>query len=70
MSQKLAYIKKKQYLCGVKGKIEREITMEAIVYKTEEERLEALRRMVGLRKIWEAHVRELMAKHPEMLVAQ
>ncbi len=33
--------------------------MEAIVYKTEEERLEALRRMVGMRKIFEARAREL-----------
>ena len=70
MHPKFAYVIFLLYLCSVKGKIEREITMEAIVYKTEEERLEALRRMVGLRKIWEAHVRELMAKHPEMLVAQ
>jgi len=38
----------------VKGK---EITMKAVVDKTEEERLEALRKMVGLRKVWEAHVR-------------
>ena len=39
-----------------------EITMEAIVYKTEEERLEALRKMVGLRKVWEARVKERMSK--------
>ena len=44
--------------------------MKAVVYKTEEERLEALRKMVGLRKVWEARVRELMAKHPELQVAQ
>ena len=44
--------------------------MKAVVYKTEEERLEALRKMVGLRKIWEARIRELMANHPEMQVAQ
>ncbi len=37
--------------------------MEAIVYKTEEERLEALRRMVGLRKVFEARVREIMARN-------
>ena len=49
---------------------ERNITMKAVVYKTEEERLEALRKMVGMRKIWEAHIRELMANHPEMQVAQ
>ena len=62
MSQKLAYIKKKQYLCSIKGKIEREITMEAVVYKTEEERLDALRRMVGMRKIFEARAREIYEK--------
>ena len=66
----LAYVKKKLYLCNVKGKKERNITMKAVVYKTEEERLEALRKMVGMRKIWEAHIRELMANHPEMQVAQ
>lgn len=44
--------------------------MKEIIYKTEEERLEALRKMVGLRKVWEAHVRELMANHPEMQVTQ
>ena len=49
--------------------MERSITMKAVVYKTEEERLEALRKMVGMRKIWEAHIRELMAKHPEYQVA-
>ena len=36
--------------------------MEAVVYKTEEERLEALRKMVGLRKVFEERVREIMAK--------
>ena len=41
-----------------------------VKYKTEEERLEALRKMVGMRKVFEARVRELMAKHPEMQVAQ
>ena len=36
--------------------------MKAVVYKTEEERLEALRMMVGLRKVWEAHIREIYEK--------
>ena len=36
--------------------------MEAVTYKTEEEHMAALRKMVGLRKVWEARVRELMAK--------
>ena len=44
--------------------------MKEVVYKTEEERLAALRKMVGLRKVWEARVRELMANHPELQVAQ
>ena len=33
--------------------------MEVVTYKTNEERLEAVRRMVGLRKVFEARVREL-----------
>jgi len=41
-----------------------------VKFNSEEERLAALRKMVGLRKIWEARVRELMAEHPEMQVAQ
>ena len=41
-----------------------------VKFNSEEERLAALRKMVGLRKVWEARVRELMAKHPEMQVAQ
>lgn len=36
--------------------------MEAVVYKTEEERMEALRKMVGLRKVFEERVREIIAK--------
>ena len=41
-----------------------------VKFNSEEERLEALRKMVGLRKVWEARVRELMAQHPEYQVAQ
>ncbi len=33
-----------------------------VKFNSEEERLEALRKMVGLRKVWEARVREIMAK--------
>ena len=58
------------YLCSVKGKRKGNRVMKAVVYKTEEEHMAALRKMVGLRKVWEAHVRELMANHPEMQVAQ
>ncbi len=36
--------------------------MEAVIYKTEEERLEALRKMVGMRKIFEARAREIYEK--------
>ena len=34
-----------------------------VKYNSEEERLEALRRMVGLRKVFEARVREIMARN-------
>ena len=33
--------------------------MKEIIYKTEEERLEALRKMVGMRKVFEARAREI-----------
>ena len=46
------------------------IEFKPVVYNSEEERLEALRKMVGMRKVFEAHVRELMAKHPEFNTAQ
>lgn len=36
--------------------------MNVVTYNTEEERLAAVRRMVGLRHEFEALVRELMAK--------
>ncbi len=45
---------------------ERTVIMEAVTYKTEEERMEALRRMVGLRKVFEARVREIMAKRTDL----
>ena len=41
-----------------------------VIYNTEEERLAALRKMVGMRKVFEARVREVMAKHPEFQAAQ
>jgi hypothetical protein len=41
-----------------------------IKYKTEEEHMEALRRMVGLRKVFEARVRENMAKRKDLQVVQ
>ena len=40
-----------------------------IKYKTEEEHMEALRRMVGLRKVFEDQVRELRAKRQDLQVA-
>ena len=45
---------------------ERKKTMDESVfvkYNSEEERWEALRRMVGLRKVFEARVREIMARN-------
>ena len=49
---------------------EMEVYMEAVVYKTKEEHLEALRRMVGLRKVFEAQVRENRARRQDLQVAQ
>ena len=37
--------------------------MKEIIYKTEEERLEALRKMVGMRKVFEARAREIYEKN-------
>jgi hypothetical protein len=54
----------------VKGK---EITMDEsvfITYKTKEEHMEALRRMVGLRKVFEEQVRESRARRQNLQVAQ
>ena len=66
----LAYIKNLLYLCSDKGKRKEKI-MEAIQYKTEEERLAALRRMVGMRKVFEARVREIWAnKQQQTVIAQ
>ncbi len=53
------------YLCSVKGKMKGK-RMEAVQFKTEEERMEALRRMVGLRKVFEARVREIMAEREDL----
>ena len=44
--------------------------MEAVTYKTEEERLDALRRMVGMRKIFEARAREIYEKKYGISLAQ
>lgn len=41
-----------------------------VTYKTEEERLEAVRRMIGMRQVFEARVREIMAKRKDLQVAQ
>ena len=38
-----------------------------VKFNSEEERLAALRKMVGLRKVWEAHVREIYEKNTESL---
>ena len=44
--------------------------MKAVIYKTEEERLEALRKMVGMRKIFEAQAREIYAKKYGISIVQ
>ena len=44
--------------------------MEAVIYKTEEERLEALRKMVGMRKIFEARAREIYEKKYGISIVQ
>lgn len=36
-----------------------------VQYNTEEERIAALRKMVGLRKEWEEHVRQLVAQRKQ-----
>ena len=41
-----------------------------VTYKTEEERMAAIRRMVGMRQVFEARVREMMAKRNDLQVAQ
>ncbi len=44
--------------------------MKPIHYKTEEERKNAVRRMIGLRKVFEERVRDIMAKQTDLQVAQ
>ena len=44
-------------------------TFEPVKFNSEEERLAAKRRMVGMRKEFEARVREIMAKRAEMQAA-
>ena len=70
MAETLAYIKKKLYLCSVKGKRKGNRAMKEVVYKTEEERMEALRKMVGMRKIFEARAREIYEKKYGISLAQ
>ena len=41
-----------------------------VKFNSEEERLAALRKMVGLRKVFEGRVKELMAQKPELFIAQ
>ena len=44
-------------------------TFEPVKFNSEEERLAAKRKMVGMRKEFEARVREIMAKRAEMQAA-
>ena len=60
---KICVYQKKSVILQRKIEIDGTVIMEAVIYKTEEERMEALRRMVGLRKVFEARVREIMAKN-------
>ena len=41
-----------------------------VIFHSEEERLAAKRKMVGMRKEFEARVRELMAQRPDLQVTQ
>jgi hypothetical protein len=41
-----------------------------VQFRTEEERKNALRKMVGLRQEWETRVREIMAKRNNIPVTQ
>ena len=43
---------------------------EPVKFNSKEEHLAALRKMVGLRKEFEAHVKEIMAQRPDLQVAQ
>ena len=40
-----------------------------VKYETEEERMEAVRRMIGMRQVFETRVREIMAKRNNLQVA-
>jgi len=41
-----------------------------VKYETEEERMDAVRRMIGMRQVFEARVREIMARRKSTLVVQ
>ena len=41
-----------------------------VQYNTDEERIAAFRRMIGMRKEWENRVRRIMAQRTEMQPAQ
>jgi len=43
--------------------------MEVVKFKTDEERREAVRRMIGLRKVFEARIREINATKNDLQVA-
>ena len=44
--------------------------MKAVTYKTEEERMEALRKMVGMRKVFEARARAIYEQRYGVPAAQ
>ena len=63
----------KKYCTFAASKVKGEKTMDdelVIKYHSEEERLEALRKMVGMRKIFEARAREIYQQRYGVAVAQ
>ena len=49
---------------------ERKLTMKVIKYKNSEERLEAVRRMISLRKVFEDRVREISASKKDLQIVR
>ncbi len=41
-----------------------------VKYETEEERMDAVRRMIGMRQVFEARVREILSKRKDLQVVQ
>ena len=41
-----------------------------VKYETEDERMDAVRRMIGMRQVFEARVREIMARRKDLQIVQ